>query len=114
MRIIGYIVLALAVIVGLDWAFAGENFVYYHYWAPKNEQVKREIYEQTKQYRQGSMQRLATLCQQISEAEKTDPDHALMIEDVVTHEFVEQNMNDTTDYLRPCLAKARAAKGPVN
>lgn len=109
-KVAGVLVLLLIVGLGLDWIGAGENFFLYKYWAPKQEQVRRQVYEGTKSYHQGSVQRLNTLCTQVADA---DADHKPMINDVISHEFAEWSSDDVPDYLRPCLTTARA-KNPGN
>ena len=109
-KVAGVLVLFLAVGLGLDWISTGENFFLYKYWAPKNEAVRRNVYENTKSYHQGSVQRLDTLCTQVADA---DVDHKPMLNDVIVHEFAEWSSDDLPDYLRPCLATARA-KNPSN
>lgn len=103
-KIVCYGLLILIVVLGLDWLFAGENFFLYKYWAPKNEQVRRQVYESTKSYHQGSVQRLNTLCIQVEQA---DDDHKVMLNDVINHEYAEWDLNDVPSYLHPCLLKAR-------
>jgi len=80
------------------------NLISYKFWAPKQEAARRKVYEQTKSYRQGSIQRLNTLCTQVSQA---DAEHRPMLNDVIDHEFAEWNMDDVPDYLQSCLANAR-------
>lgn len=104
MKVIGYCVLVLAVVFGLDWIFAGENFFMYKFFAPRQEAVRRQVYEQTKSYKQGSVQRLNTLCTQ---AATTDDDHRGLINNVIAQEFAEWDSDAVPDYLRGCLSRAR-------
>lgn len=92
-------------ILALSWILQGNDWFMYKFWAPKYEAVRRETYEQTKSYRQGSVQRLNTLCTQIDAA---DDDHKSMLRDVVAHEFAEWDSADVPAYLRACLEQARA------
>jgi hypothetical protein len=77
----------------------------YQFFAPRQEAVRRQVYEQTKSYRQGSVQRLNTLCSQVASA---DDDHKGLINDVINHEFAEWDTNDVPGYLRSCLSSARS------
>lgn len=95
---------AFAVLVGIGWLAQGNNFFMYKFFAPKYEQVRRETYEQTKSYRQGSVQRLNTLCLQVSQA---DEGHKGMIYDVISQEFAEWSTNDVPSHLQQCLHQAR-------
>ena len=98
--VIGFIALVML----LGWVFQGNDFFMYKVFAPKYEQVRRETYEQTKSYRQGSVQRLDSLCTQVADA---DDDHKPMLNDVIAHEFAEWDTSDVPAHLRPCLAAAR-------
>jgi hypothetical protein len=92
------------VLTGLGWFFQGNDFFMYKFFAPRTEQVRRETYEQTKSYKQGSVQRLSTLCTQVADA---DEGHKGMLNDIIAHEFVEWDMADVPQHLRGCLATAR-------
>lgn len=97
----------LAVTVGLfviGFVATGGDFLNYKFWAPKQEAARRQVYEQSKAYRQGSTQRLNTLCEQVASA---DPDHKALINDVIAQEFAEWNSYAVPDYLRGCLSRAR-------
>lgn len=105
--IIGSVIGLIVGLVGLmliGWIFAGNDFFMYKFFAPRQEAVRRQVYEQTKSYRQGSVQRLNTLCVQISDA---DGDHKPMLQAVVAQEFAEWDTDDVPDYLRRCLTAAR-------
>jgi hypothetical protein len=105
MNIIWGIVIFLIVSVCIDWFVQGSNFFMYKFFAPKQEAVRREVYEQTKSYKQGSIQRLGTLCSQIATA---DSAHAPMLNDIITQEFVEWDTTAVPQHLRKCLNTARA------
>ena len=46
------VILALALFMGLGWVAQGNSFFMYKFFAPKQEQVRRETFEQSKAYRQ--------------------------------------------------------------
>ncbi len=103
-NIIKYFLIVLVVIFSLDWIVMGHNFFLYKFFAPRQEAVRREVYENTKSYHQGNIQRLNSLCTEVT---KTDDDHKALINDTINHEFAEWNMNDVPDYLHSCLINAR-------
>lgn len=105
MKFFGVAVLVFVAMLGLTWIIQGNDFFMYKVFAPKYEQVRRETYEQTKSYRQGSVQRLSELCKQVAD---TDDSHKVMLNDVISHEFAEWDLADVPTYLRPCLQSARA------
>ncbi len=108
MRVVAGIVAILLFIMALGWLVEGNNFFMFRYWAPKYEGARRQTYEQTKSYRQGSTQRLGTLCDQVHDAVvKQDDGHKTMLNDIIKQEFVEWDLNDVPSHLRPCLLDAR-------
>lgn len=52
------VIVALACIVALGWFAAGNDLVMKQFFAPKYEEVKRETFEQSKQYQHGTIQEL--------------------------------------------------------
>ncbi len=104
-KVIGIMVLAIAAIMVLGFVFQGYDFFLYKFFAPKQEAVRREVYEQTKSYKDGSVQRLNTLCTQVVAAEESGKS---MLNQVIVQEFASWSSDDVPDYLRPCLATARA------
>lgn len=48
----------LAVVLGLTWIIQGNDFFMYKFFAPKMEQVKREVFEKSKEYQHGTIQEL--------------------------------------------------------
>lgn len=48
-------------IFGLTWAVEGNDFLLYKYFAPKEEQVRREVFEQSKSYNDGMVQELYSM-----------------------------------------------------
>lgn len=56
--------IGLLVLVGLfalGFVIQGEDFFMYKFWAPKYEQARRETFEQTKSYTQGTIQELQNM-----------------------------------------------------
>ena len=105
MKIAAVVICVLVGLFTLGWVSQGNDFFMYKVFAPKYEQVRREVYEQTKSYRQGSVQRLNELCTQVSSA---DDGHRPMLNDVISHEFAEWDVADVPAYLHSCLATAQA------
>jgi hypothetical protein len=52
----------LLLILGLSWVFTGNDFFLYKYWAPKQENVRRQVFENTQSYVQGKIQNLEQQC----------------------------------------------------
>ena len=60
-KAIGISLLVLIGLFALGFVFQGEDFFMYKFWAPKYEQARRETFEQTKSYTQGSIQELQNM-----------------------------------------------------
>ncbi len=103
-KVILGIVVFLAIIFGVSWAVKDNYLREAKHFDPKFEAVRRETYEQTKSYRQGSVQRLSNLCMQVSSA---DDAHKGMIYQVISHEAAEWDIKDVPSHLQGCLSTAR-------
>jgi hypothetical protein len=57
-KITGLAIVCFVGIIGLTWIIQGHDFFFYKFWAPKYENVKREVFENTKSYKQGVQQEL--------------------------------------------------------
>ena len=55
---LGITLLVIIVLLGLGWAVEGNNFFMYKYFAPKEEGVRREVFENTKSFQVGTIQTL--------------------------------------------------------
>ena len=56
--IVGSIVGLVILTMGIGWLSAGNNFFMFKYFAPRQEAVRREVFEQSKAYRQGMINEL--------------------------------------------------------
>lgn len=76
--LLGLITVALLVLLG--WGLLGNTLLQRKFFAPKFEQVRRETFEQSKAYRQGSIQELQNMQFQYL---KADPDHKAALADII-------------------------------
>lgn len=53
---VGLILAGLALILGLVWLFAGNDFMLLKFFGPRQEAVRRQTFEHSKAYRQGMAQ----------------------------------------------------------
>jgi hypothetical protein len=108
-EIMKQIVLVVAGVIvfclGMDWVVMGHQFFLYKFFAPRQAEVERQVYEHTKSYRQGSIQRLGTLCTQVAEA---GDGHKSMINGMIKQEFEEWDMDSVPAHLQGCLTTARS------
>ena len=68
-KIFGYGVMILVVIISLSWVFQGNDFFLYKVFAPKQEAVRRQVFEQTPSYTQGKNTYIGRLRAQYESAE---------------------------------------------
>ncbi len=73
---------ALIALLALTWIFQGNSFFLYQYFAPKEAQVERQTFEQTKSYRQGMVQELQNMQ---FEYVKADNAHKAALADIILH-----------------------------
>jgi hypothetical protein len=72
----------IIVMLALGWVFTGNDFFLYRYFAPKQEAVRREVFEQSKAYRQGGVQELQNMQ---FEYEQASPDHKAALRSIILH-----------------------------
>lgn len=60
-KIVGVSVLAIALILGLSWIAEGNDFFLYKYFAPKQERVRRQVFEMTPSFNKGMIQELENM-----------------------------------------------------
>lgn len=77
---LGLCIVLLSLAVG--WVAAGSDFFLYKTFAPKNEQVRRETFEQSKAYRQGMIQELQNMQFEYVQA---SPEHKSALASVILH-----------------------------
>ena len=53
--------LVVVVVLGLAWAFTGNDFFVYRYFAPKTEAVRRTVFKESQAYNDGVVQDLQNL-----------------------------------------------------
>jgi hypothetical protein len=58
LAVIGSILGLLILTMGIGWVSAGNEFAMFRYFAPRREAVRREVFEQSKAYRQGMINEL--------------------------------------------------------
>lgn len=82
MMVVGGILAFLVAVVALSWFFMGNDFFMYKYFAPKQEAVHREVFEQSKAYNQGMVQEIQNMQ---FEYIKADPDHKAALAQIILH-----------------------------
>lgn len=75
--------IVIACLLGLGWVFTGNDFFLYKYFAPKQEAVRREVFEQSKAYNQGMVQELQNM--QFEYLRTTDPKAKDAMASIILH-----------------------------
>jgi hypothetical protein len=103
-KIIGIFVLVIIVMLGLGWLFTGNDFFLYKYFAPKQEAVRRETFEQSKAYNQGVVQELQ---KQYLEYASATPEAKEALASVVLHQVADYPEDKLPAHLKTFVLKLR-------
>jgi hypothetical protein len=107
MRDLGLGIAAVLAILALTWVFQGNSFFLYKYFAPKQEQVRREVFEQSKAYNQGMQQELSAMR---FEYIRAAPEHRAALASVILHRTADYDEGLLTADLRTFLAQLRSER----
>lgn len=83
-------VLLVALTLGLGWLAKGSEFFMFKYFAPKEESVRREVFEQSKAYNQGTIQELQNMQ---FEWIKADTKHKEALASIILHRAADYDLN---------------------
>ncbi len=89
---------------GAAWLIQGNDFFMYRMFAPQYEQVRRETFEQSKAYRQGSIQELQSMQFQWAQA---DDAHKVALADLILHRAADFDENVMPNDLRSFIEQLR-------
>lgn len=84
--------LFILVVLGLSWAIMGNGFFLYKYFAPKQEQVRREVFEQSRAFNQGMVQELQNM--QFEYLKQKDQKAKDAMASIILHRASGYNLND--------------------
>jgi hypothetical protein len=109
-KIIGSIIGILLIVITLSWIAIGNDLFMYKFFAPKQEQVRREVFEQTKSFNDGMKQELQQM--QIDYA-KGNEDTKNSISSIVIHRYstYKKELNgDMLSFYNECLDRQTKIK----
>ncbi|MFH0873946.1 MAG: hypothetical protein V1846_03900 [Candidatus Komeilibacteria bacterium] len=92
MKYVGIVLATIIFALALTWIFTGNDFFLYKAFAPKYEKTRREVFENTKSYKQGMIQELQAM---EFEYIKADSSHKAALADVILRQsadFPEEEM----------------------
>ena len=101
---IGVGILVLVSLLLFGWAVQGSNFFMYKFFAPKQEQVRREVFEQSKAYRQGMVQELQRMQ---FEYIKSSPDQQAGLSSIILHKAADVPAETLPSELNSFIAQLR-------
>jgi hypothetical protein len=82
MKSIGIGLLGVVGLLGLVWVLQGNDFFLYKAFAPRYEQTRRQVFEQSKAYNQGMIQELQNMQ---FEYEQADAAHRAALGSIILH-----------------------------
>jgi hypothetical protein len=97
---------AFALVFGIAWAVQGSQFFMYKWFAPKEEAVRRETFEQSKAYNEGMLQQLRKA--QIDYAKAQTSEEKLAIGSYVLHQVAGYDESRLPPDLRQFVSQLRA------
>jgi len=101
---IGGILLFIILIVALTWFAQGNSFFMYKFFAPKTEQVRREVFEQSKAYRQGVVQELQNI---MMEYPKASPEQKVALRVVALHKSADTPADALPPHVNAFISELR-------
>jgi len=90
-KIVGIFLLLFVAGMAIDWIATGNDFFLYKFWAPKQEAVRRQVFEQTRSFNQGMIQELQNMQFQYVQA---DDAHKDALASLILHRASGYNLND--------------------
>ena len=102
--VMAWIVVGIVAILGVTWVAQGNDFFVYKVFAPKYEQTRREVFEQTKSYNQGMIQELQNMQ---FEYVKATPEQQDGLASVILHRAADYDADKLPADLRQFIEKLR-------
>jgi hypothetical protein len=99
---IGWMFGILVVILGLGWIIEGNEFFLYKAFAPRQEAVRRQVFEETKSYNDGMAQELASI---ELEYAKATPGQRAALRSLALHRFAAYDTSKLSPDMRSFLAE---------
>lgn len=91
-KIVGYFALFLVVVLGISWIAQGNDFFLYKFFAPKQEAVRRQVFETTRSFNQGMVQELQNM--QFDYAKEKDQKAKDALASIILHRASGYNLDD--------------------
>lgn len=97
----------LALMLGVTWIVQGNDFFMFKVFAPKYEQVRREVFEQSKAYNQGMIQELQNMQ---FEYLRADQEHQSALASIILHRAADFDQDKLPPQLRNFITQLKAER----
>ena len=104
-QVIGWFVLAVVIATAVGWFAEGNEFFMYKFFAPKQEAVRRQVFEETKSYNQGMIQEISNMQ---FEYIKASPEHKAALAQIILHRVADYNEAKLPANLRQFINELKA------
>ena len=91
-KIVKWCLVAFVGFIALGWLTMGNNFFMYKFFAPKQEAVRREVFEQTRSFNQGMVQELQNM--QFEYVKTADTNAKSSLASIILHRAAGYNLSD--------------------
>lgn len=100
--------LGLVIVLALTWIIQGNEFFMYKFFAPKQEAVRRDVFEQSKAYNQGMIQDVEGFM--VAYNKTTDKDAKIALADVILHRVADYGDEKLPTHLQQFIERLRQEK----
>ena len=107
LKVVGVCLGGLLLILGITWIAQGNNFFLYRTFAPAYEQVRREVFEESKAYNQGMIQELQNMQ---FEYIKASPEHKEALSSLILHRAADYDENKLPSDLKMFIGELKNKK----
>lgn len=104
MKTAGAVIGSLLAVLVLMWIVTGNDFFIYKFFAPKQEAVRRQVFEQTKSYNQGMVQELENMRFQYVQAK---PEQRAVLASIILHRAADFDVDRLPPELRSFISSLR-------
>lgn len=104
-QIAGLILLGLIIVIALTWVSRGNDFFLSKFFAPKQEAVRREVFEESKAFNQGMVQELQNMRFQYEQASS---EHKAALASIILHRAADYDMEKLPPDLRSFIEGLRS------
>jgi hypothetical protein len=94
----------LLLIIIIPWLLKSHDLFWNSFWNPKEEQVRREVFEQTKSYKQGMIQDLRNMQFEYVQAK---PEHKSALRSIILHRSADFHVSDLPSDLQTFLSSLK-------